>query len=288
MKLLFGLRPFEFEDFFSGIHDKNIDLSNLDYLSAVKRLIDTNIRHFEITADLAYVLPGLITENTIAQLKKVKKEYNISFSVHLPLWSIEPASPNRFIQKASIECLIHSINLFKSLTPTSWVLHATGALIAEFSRLKLPQMAYSVMMSQFATLAQKSIEHILDHTKIDSRTIAIENVEFPFQFMESCLEELDLGICFDTGHLLAGYSGKWDFMEFYERYKDRIIEIHFHDGEYPRIDHRPLGKHQLPVKKFLQNLLHDNFSGPVVFELSYKEALESLSYIKEIVPEVFD
>lgn len=287
MVLRFGIRPFEFQDFIGMLKKGRLDLTSVNYVDIVKDSLQGIFQHFEITGDLVYVLPGLLTKDVIDQLNHIKTHNNDSCSVHLPLWSIEIASPNNHIRKASIKCLVDAIELTRKLDPTCYIIHATGSVISEFTRMKVPNFAKSFMNKRFASTAQESLEEIIRRTNIAPRKIAVENVEFPFREMEECLENLDLSVCFDTGHLLAGYSGKWEngVIDFFETYRDRIIELHLHDGTKPRIDHKPLGQYDLPVRDFLEKLLEINFSGPIVFELDLDEVKDSMNYIREKVPE---
>ena len=290
MVLTFGIRPFELEDFFRIIEQGQLDITKCNYIDVLSASLQGQFRHFEVTADLVYVLPGLLTIEVIQQLKKIKAENNYSCSVHLPLWGIELTSPNDYIRNASIKCLVEAIKLTQELDPICWVIHATGALVSEFTRIDIPDFAKMFMNNRFASTAQESIKRIIDSTKISSRKLAVENVEFPFKAMEDCIESLDLSICFDTGHLLAGYSGVWEqgVVDFYDTYHDRIIELHLHDGANPKIDHKPLGQFDLPVKELLFKLLETKFSGPVVFELNPNEVKESMIYIKKHVPEALN
>ncbi|MFX0124681.1 MAG: cobamide remodeling phosphodiesterase CbiR [Candidatus Hodarchaeota archaeon] len=287
MALLFGVRPFEFQDFVGMIETGKLNISSVNYVDVVKASLQDKFRHFEVTGDLAYVLPGLLSSDVINQLTEVKIQNNYSCSVHLPLWSIELASTNNYIKNASIKCLVDAIELTRKLDPICWVIHGTGALISEFTNINLPSFAKSFMTRMFASTAQESLEQIIDQANISPRKLAVENVEFPFREMEECIETLDLSVCFDTGHLLAGYSGEWDggIIEFFETYHDRIIELHLHDGTKPRIDHKPLGECDLPVQVLLEKLLEVNFTGPIVFELNLDEVEDSMIYIGKNIPE---
>ena len=81
-------------------------------------------------------------------------------------------------------------------------------------------------------------------------------------------------------------------VEFYKTHKDRIIEFHLQDGFYREVegvaitdDHIALGHGEMNVREILSEIVKDNFSGPLVFELTRKEARESLTKIREEVPE---
>ncbi|MBY8999546.1 MAG: sugar phosphate isomerase/epimerase [Candidatus Heimdallarchaeota archaeon] len=288
MGLLFGIRPFEFSDFFELFKDGNLDLSRLNYVEIVRKNIDAGFKHIEITGDLAYVLPGVLTQAIIEDLVKIKEEESISFSVHLPLWAIEPAAFAPEIRKASVEIFVNCINLTKPLDPLCWVMHPTGSLTVEFMNMNLPEFAQAIMMQQFTLYATEAIKQTLELTGIEPRKLAIENIEYPFDIMYPIIQQLDLSICFDTGHLLAGFSGNMGVIEFLENYYCRIIEFHIHDGEYPRVDHKVLGKHKLPVRELLLNLIDKNYQGPLVYELNHQESLESMEYVKKNVPEALD
>jgi sugar phosphate isomerase/epimerase len=140
--------------------------------------------------------------------------------------------------------------------------------------------------------AARSLEEIVTRTEIDPRKIAVENVEFPFEITYELVEQYNTSICFDTGHLLTHYSGTESVIEFYRKYRERIVELHLHDGSYEKRegvivhrDHIPLGRGVMPVRDFLRELLKSKFNGPIIFELSNEEVKESLDYIRKVVPE---
>jgi len=284
--LLFGKRPFDFSDLFGLIMDGKVDLANLNYIDVMKNSVDAGFKHVEITGDLPYVIPGILTPEKIKRLVEFKKKEGITFSIHLPLWGMEPAAFSEHIRDGSVATFVDCIELTKPLDPICWVLHPTGALTAEFLNMNLPDFAKGLIINQFCTYTEDSIRKLLEKADIAPKKIAVENIEFPFELIEPIIEELGLSICFDTGHLLAGFSGDISVLDFVERYFDRIAELHLHDGASPRIDHKPLGTHDLPVRELLLELHKRNFKGPLVYELTLQEALESMEYIKEQVPEV--
>ncbi|MHA2330096.1 MAG: hypothetical protein ACXACR_16380, partial [Candidatus Hodarchaeales archaeon] len=172
MSLRYGIRPFEFEDFTKMIQHGKIDITNVDYIDVLQSSLPPGFKHYEISSDLAYVLPGFLTTEVIHRLSELNKRNSYTCSVHLPLWAIELASPNMYIKKASINCLVEAIELTKPLNPENWVIHATGNLIAEFAQMNLPGNIKEFMYMQFAQSAQDSLEEILQQTNISSRKLA--------------------------------------------------------------------------------------------------------------------
>jgi len=117
-------------------------------------------------------------------------------------------------------------------------------------------------------------------------------VEFPFELTLELAEEMDLSICLDTGHVLAGFSGSISLYEALERCLPRLAEIHLHDAPWQGPegklgygqDHRPLGTGDLDAPHLLSRLKRAGYKGPLIFELRLEEALASLEYLKTICP----
>jgi len=286
MGLLFGHRPFDFSDFFQLVMSGELDFANLNYIDVMMKSVNTGFKHIEITGDLPDTIPGILTPEKIDELVNIKKKENISYSVHLPLWAMEPATFSSRIREGSIQAFVDCIELTQPLDPLCWVIHPTGALTVEFMNMDLPEFAMGIVIQQFRNHAENALKEVLKQTNIHPRKLAVENIEFPFEAIEPVIKEHNLGICFDTGHLMAGFSGEITTMNFVKKYYEHIVELHLHDGKSPRIDHKPLGTQELPVKELLTFLNNKNFSGPLVYELSLAEAKDSMQYLQKNVSEV--
>lgn len=294
LDLIFGVYSLDYDYLINTLtQNKNVDLSRLSMVSFTKYAYENGFKHVELTLDMRYIIPGSYTENIVEELKDLSKELGVSYSVHLPLWSVEPSSPNPYIRNASTKSLIEVIQLSEPLKPTSYVIHATGALASEFTRLQGPPLLKKFINEMFFHNALLSLKDLIKETGIDPAKLAIETVEFEFKYTRKLAEEIGASICFDTGHVLAGYSGNYDVMELLESTFDRVIEIHLHDGYRENKnghieikDHLPLGEGKLPTCKFLSYLIDQNFKGPIVIELPMSLALKSISYIKETCKEL--
>ncbi len=267
-------------------------IAKFSYGDLIEKIVENGFNHIELSGDLVILLPHFYLQESINKLGELKLKFNLTYSVHLPLWSVEPSTPLLPVREGSVVALIDHINRLKPLEPEVYVLHATGALAAEFYRMKMPGLAKEFLLSQIKNHAKESIGLLLKDTGVQSRKIAIETVEFPFELTHQIADEMDLSICFDTGHVLAGFSGPIDFFNTLERCLPRLAEIHLHDcPHHSRIsfiqygkDHQSLGRGDLNIGKFFDFLLEVDFSGPVVFELRIEEALESLDILREIRP----
>ncbi|MFX1415213.1 MAG: cobamide remodeling phosphodiesterase CbiR [Promethearchaeota archaeon] len=268
------------------------DFSRINMVETVREAAAIeHIQAIEIPMEIEHMVPGSLTPDVISELGELKDELDLSYTAHLPFWAVELTSFNDYIRSGSVDSNVHSIRLVESLEPEAYVLHSTGALAAEYSRQGFSERVNLVVQGYMNSFAMKSVEEIISKSEVDPRKLAIENVEFPFDFTRDIVDELNTSICFDTGHLLTKQCGDEPLSEFYRKQRDRITEIHLNDGLAEKDeagghqDHLVLGTGDMPVKEFLLELVKDKFEGPLIFEMPHEDAIESLSTIRNLVPE---
>jgi len=290
----FGLQPLAFEPIVGQILVNGVaDFSRFTIDNTVRQALKiAHMSAIEVTMDIERMVPGSLTPESVAKLASLKEELGNAFTVHLPFYSLELASFNEHIRQAGVETVVQAIELAGPLEPEAYVLHTTGALAAEFSQLDLSEDMVALICGYMSMFAARSLEEIITRTEIHPRKIAVENVQFPFGVTYELVEQYNTSICFDTGHLLSQQSGTESVIEFYRRYRERIVELHLHDGGYEkrddiviRRDHIPLGRGVMPVRDFLRELLRSKFNGPIIFEMKNEWIKESLDYIHKVIPE---
>jgi sugar phosphate isomerase/epimerase len=267
-------------------------IATLDHAQLAREFFGHGFNPVELSGDMVLFLPHSFSPETIQRLAALKAETGLSYTVHLPLWSVEPSTPLAPVREGSVRALIEAVQATAPLEPEVYVLHATGALAAEFYRMDLPDLARALILRQFQSGARQSIEVLLSETGIAGRRLAIETIEFPFDLTLGLAEDLDLSICLDTGHVLVGFSGPVDLFDVLEQSLPRLAEIHLHDGPWQGPeqvigygqDHRPLGSGDLDVGRLFDRLAQAGFDGPLIFELSVEEALASLDVIRSLRP----
>ncbi len=281
----------------SGLGPQNAaeHIAGFDHTGLVEELAVHGFDPIELGGDLVLFMPQTFSPPAIERLAALKEARGLSYTVHLPLWSVEPSTPLAPVRQGSVRALIECIEATRPLQPEVYVLHATGALAAEFYRMRLPEPARALILRQyFQGSARESLKALLAETGVPSRRLAIETVEFPFDLTLELAEELDLSICLDTGHVLVGFSGPVGLFDALERCLPRLAEIHLHDGPWQgperRIgygkDHQPLGRGDLDVGCLLDRLAEAGFDGPIIFELTVEEALASLEVVRALRPNV--
>jgi sugar phosphate isomerase/epimerase len=254
----------------------------------VRGLHDVGFDLIELGGDLGMFLPQTFAPEQIEALAVLKAEEQLAYTVHLPLWSVEPSTPLTPVRTGSARAVIETIQATRLLAPEVYVHHATGALAAEFYRMGLPPLGKAMLLRQFQQGALASLRMILEETGIPSRQLAIETVEFPLDLTLEMAEALDLSLCLDVGHVLSGFSGSTDLDAVVAACGPRLAEVHLHDATIPQdpehpvygLDHKPLGTADLNLGAFLDSLAAVGFDGPVIFELKVEEALASLEVVR--------
>ena len=290
----FGITPLEAESFkkiFKPEMGGFINFSEVHFSDIILNVIESGFQHCEISLDLFEILPIEIDSEEKKRIKNLKKEFDITFSAHFPIYSVELSSPNKFIREASVQSCIDSFNKFKFLEPDIevFVIHPTGSFTASIGVLGLDSKASELVYQILTNYAIQSVKKIIKETKLPIQKIAIENIEYPFKKTIEIINQLKgTKLCIDTAHFLGGFSGDIDLIEITNKYLDITSEIHLQDysDDYPSPDHVALGRGKSFPIEFLRIINKYNFKGPIVFELGYKQAIESLEFIKKHTPEI--
>jgi sugar phosphate isomerase/epimerase len=271
-------------------------VASFNHADLTRQVAASGFDTLELGGDLILFFPQAYSPASVAALAELQQQRGLAYTVHLPLWSVEPSTPLEPVREGSARAVAQVIQATRPLRPEVYVLHATGALAAEFYRMRLPETARALILRQFQAAARQSIRSILAETGIPSRQLAIETIEFPFDLMLELAEELDVSICLDTGHVLAGFSGPIGLAEALQRCLPRLAEIHLHDAPWQGRehnlgygkDHQRLGAGDLDTAHLLDTLSAAHFAGPLIFELSVPEALASLEVVRSLRPAVIN
>ncbi len=268
-------------------------LAGFDHAMHVRRLAEQGFRLIELGGDLVVFFPQTYRPPVVAQLAALKAELGLAYTLHLPLWSSEPASPLAPVREGSVHAAVDIIRATLPLEPEMYVFHTTGPLAAEFYRMPLPDVARGLVLQHFfQNAARASIGTVLAETGLAPRRLAIETIEYPFELLLQLAAEFDTSICLDTGHVLAGFSGPIQLFPALEQVLPRLGEIHLHDAPWQGpemkigygLDHQALGKGDLDVSRLLDRLEEAGYHGPIIFELTVPEAQASLAAIRSLRP----
>jgi sugar phosphate isomerase/epimerase len=266
--------------------------SDFDHQALVRRVAEAGFSLIELAGDLVLFFPEAFGAAAIDALADLRRRLGLTYTIHLPLWSVEPATPLEPVRQGSIEALVAAVRAVQPLEPEVHVLHATGALASEFTRMGLDSTIRPLILALFQDRARASVRQLLDKTGLTPRRLAVETVEFPLELTLALAEEFDLSVCLDVGHVLAGFPGPLGLDEALDRCLPRLAEVHLHDAPwqgpqrqiaYGR-DHGRLGSGDLDIGTLLDRLGAAGYDGPVVFELGLADAVASLEVVRRLRP----
>lgn len=289
----FGITPLEAENVLSAFKEgKGLEsFQKFSFSSVILDAIERGYSHCEITLDIFEILPFPVRREDLEKLKEFKKKYDITYSAHFPIWSVELCSPNKFVREASVASLINSFKTFKFLEPDIevFVLHPSGSWAADVMYGQLDDKYKRFIGNLFVNFAVQSVKTLLHETKIESSKIAIENIEFPFDGTLEIINKLKgVKLCIDTAHFLGDFSGKVDLIEIIKKYLDITSEIHLMDYNADHgWDHVALGTGTKPFPVEILKIIDDyGFRGPILFELTFDQAKKSLEFIRKNTPQI--
>ncbi len=268
-------------------------IAGFDHAALIRRVASSGFKMVELNSDLALFFPQSFTPEAIDQVAAVKRELGLTFTMHLPIWSVDSSTMLQPVREGSQRALIQAVQATLPLEPERYVLHPVGALASEFNRMSIPENAKALVLRQFQTNGKQTVKTLLAETGLSSRRLAIETVEFPFALTLEMALELNTLMCLDTGHVLSGQAGPVNFFDALETVLPLLGEVHLHDAplqkpgakyEYNR-DHQALGKGDLEVARLLDRLAQAGWDGPIIFELSPDEARQSLEVIRANRPQ---
>jgi sugar phosphate isomerase/epimerase len=225
-------------------------------------LINANLLapYFDEIELLIFESTDLLSQADVEELGRIGQEFNLSYNVHLPtdvsLTDDDPAK-----RKEAAKMIHKVISLTSPLSPSTFTLH-------------LPDKKQDAV-KYWQEKARDGVSQLMSYG-IDSRKISVETLRYPFEWAEGIVEEFDLSVCMDIGHLFKyGFDAKAVF----ERYFSRISIIHLHGVKNGK-DHIALDNLSSEHAEIAANILN-SFKGFVSLEIfSYQDLIRSLNSLE--------
>lgn len=252
----------------SMVYGENL-AENIDRLA-------TRLDHIEIVLFHTPELHNLPDPATIAMLRQMAAEKQLTYSVHLPA-SLEIASADRATRAAAIRLAMDCFYRTAVLNPVRYVLHVPCT----------PPTLTAVPGCYFKPGQGRDWEgwtarglaglEILEKELAWSETLLVENINFSPDFLSPYLESGLCRLCLDIGHLVLG---KEDVDAAITRFAEDIREIHLH-GVCGHTDHIGLGSLPEPlVHGWLRALEQIGFDGILNLEVfSPADLVESMAIV---------
>ena len=82
-------------------------IAQFDHAGLVRELANRGFRLIELGGDLSIFLPHTFQTETVNRLAALKAEQDLSYTVHLPLWSVEPSTLLTPVREGSVQREFH-------------------------------------------------------------------------------------------------------------------------------------------------------------------------------------
>lgn len=168
----------------------------------------------------------LPSRKEIAVLCQLGRDFGTRFNVHLP-YDVAPGDREARKRRQAVETLRRVIDLTAPLAPTTLTLH-----LALEDNNRDPDA-----LARWRDRTGQSLSQIVG-PDIPGRSLSIENLDYPWAWLEELIAAFDLSLCLDIGHLLL--AGE-DLAATFESRRSRIAMIHLH-GVRGRRDHLALDR----------------------------------------------
>jgi sugar phosphate isomerase/epimerase len=186
-----------------------------DYIPNVK-MLGSFFDEIELLLFESKDMESIFPKSVVNELKCLAKDLDIGYNVHLPT-DISISAPDPHLQREAIESYKRTIDLMLPLAPSNFFLHVPYD----------ESDAQKATIEQWCDRTRSNLSRLLDSTTSGS-LIAIETLDYPLDFIEEIVRELNLSICMDVGHLILH---DYDVMDTFKRYASEISSIHLHGVE---------------------------------------------------------
>ncbi len=210
------------------------------------------------------------SESEIEALKKLSEQSDLSYNVHLPFdISLTDDNPENRISAA--RKLYDVISLCSRLSPSTYTLHLS---YRETSR-------DDAAIRYWQEKAEHGVSQLLSYG-VNSRSISIETLEYPFEWTKSIIDRFDFAVCLDIGHLLK-YG--FDVRAMFARHASRTTIFHLH-GVHNGKDHLALDMLSQNHLEIVSEVLK-KFKGVVSLEVfSEENLLRSSAFLEKTWSEI--
>ncbi|MFO8049365.1 MAG: cobamide remodeling phosphodiesterase CbiR [Desulfosudaceae bacterium] len=150
----------------------------------------------------------------IRALAGLAREQDLTFNIHLPT-DVSLAAVEQTRREQALAGICRALDLSRELEPTSLTLHLPGP-----DRPDEPEQ-----LSAWQDRLEEAAVRLLEQSDLPASRFALENLDYPFSWLDRLLDRFDFAVCMDTGHLMFHHQ---DCLDFFQRYRHRIAIIHTH------------------------------------------------------------
>ncbi len=208
---------------------------------------------------------SLPTMQQIRELSILAEQFDLTYNIHLPT-DISISNSNASVRRIAIDTLKKIIDNTSYLSPSTYTLHISYD----------DDLQDKESVNRWRELIYKSVDELLDNG-IQSHTISIETLAYPFEWLEEIITAFKLAVCIDIGHLIIN---GFDINKVFDKHLNNTSIIHLHGVENKK-DHVSLNK--LPLEYMYQIIgILKRYYGVVSLEVfSFENLSTSLTFLEK-------
>jgi sugar phosphate isomerase/epimerase len=162
-------------------------------------------------------ISNLPDDVVLAELRRIASEYDLSYTVHLPI-DIRLGAEDESERLSSVQKCLRVMERMDGVSPFAYVLHFSNTSFVAMDEMSGAQ--WDLWLSQI----DKSISDLVG-AGVAAESLCIETLSYDFGRVFPIVEKHGLSICLDIGHIIM-YGGSVE--EYLERYLERTRIFHVH------------------------------------------------------------
>lgn len=243
------------------------------------------IRYVEFRGERPFLFPDITPKKEVRYFKDILRQAGLKNTLHTTMYDINLATLNPWLKDANIVCYKKYLDLAEYLESEVIVVHG-GQISNDF--------VHSPLRDNFLDLAEnhlcESLTELTDYGHKKGVKVALENspprknetrIVCEPDTQIKILKRIDhpnLGALLDIAH---AFLFKLDIVDYLQKIKSHLFEIHAHNNFGESDDHLGLAKGRIDYKPLLE---HDEIRVvPFIMEIrSYDEVISTLEWLKEL------
>lgn len=268
-----------------GLDVDDVEGARVSHLCAARRMVqEFGVAAVELNGDFSTLYPDVFDRTYYEQVARLQEKLAFACTVHLPFLWLDGLSLAEPVRRASVECVSRTLEWTRPLVVDSYVLHLWGiwsSMLVAVQQMPLPERQR--LLEGMLRQARATLGEVGD--LVANQRLCVENLEhFPFEDIAGLVEQQEMKICLDVGHLTVSGGNAVDFLS---RHWDMIGEIHLHDALPDGVggpgvrDHLALGRGAVDYVQFLDRLREGGYDKVVILELNTEiDLVESIERVK--------
>jgi len=211
---------------------------------------------------------ALPSKSLITELSRLAGEYDLAYNIHLPT-DVSISDPRPQKQQRAVDTMLKVFELTEPLNPTAYCLHIPYD----------KNLSAGEKKSRWQDRVFHGLEKLLAGG-IPPQSIAVETLDYSLDRLDGIIDNLDLNVCLDLGHLMARAV---DIKTVFDHYGGKTLIIHLHAFEKDR-DHLALDRLSAQCAQTVLWILN-RFRRTVSIEVfSFEDLKASLDFLDQFYP----